>query len=130
MTGFYSNLLLLWFVVLSIVMVVLLFSAHVVIRRIRKKERKYKDVYLAARRLQGDRKMFKGFVEIKKLLTDENLLYLDFVLSALTNPTDNEVYGKFWAKFQRAFPQHGVDKKAWHALTALHKIIRARINEK
>ena len=57
MTGFYSNLLLLWFVVLSIVMVVLLFSAHVVIRRIRKKERKYKDVYLAARRLQGDRKI-------------------------------------------------------------------------
>lgn len=74
--------------------------------------------------------MFKQLGDLKKVLTKPNIMYLDIIVTILTERSeDPEVYDKFWSKFKKFFPQAGSDKAAWAALNQLHKIIRSQLNK-
>ena len=64
--------------------------------------------------------------KLKNLLTEENIKYLDNVLSLLLTPS-GKVYNAFWLEFQRQCggdPGNQHFTKAAGALTQLHAVVK------
>jgi hypothetical protein len=62
--------------------------------------------------------------KLSKLLSDDNVRYLDVLLSALTEPQGSPVYNALWDWFAKQFPHPDAKVFAWRALKTLHNIVR------
>jgi hypothetical protein len=68
--------------------------------------------------------MFGIIGKLRSLLSDENVRYLDVLLSAMTHE-GSPVYGTLWTWFEGKFPESpGARVTAWRALVRLRKIVQ------
>jgi hypothetical protein len=69
--------------------------------------------------------VFSTVAKLKKLLSAENILYLDELLQALTEREGSPVYDKLWSWFTQRFPRSPTAANhAWGALRMLHSIVK------
>jgi len=58
------------------------------------------------------------------LLSEENVRYLDTLLTALTQKKGSPVFTTLWSWFERQYPnQPNAVDRAWRTLSALQKIV-------
>lgn len=78
--------------------------------------------------------MFGAITKLKALLTQQNLMYLDVILSMLVrgeDPEYREIYTKFWAEFSKHFsPDQGHANSAWKGLRQLLAIVQEQLDGK
>jgi hypothetical protein len=67
--------------------------------------------------------MFDILARLKALLTNDNLMMLDKILSGLVEKSP--VYDTFWSWFRQQFPKYPkADHMAWSGLKELRAILR------
>jgi len=69
--------------------------------------------------------MFGIVAKLGKLLSDNNVRYLDVLLTALVQKQGSPVYDQLWSWFSSRFPDNpNAGRQAWAALQKLQGIVR------
>ena len=75
--------------------------------------------------------MFGILGKLQSLLSDENVKYLDVLLSALTKPDGSPVYNTLWNWFEEKFPDSpNAHIAAWRALRQLQLLVQEYRNNR
>jgi len=67
--------------------------------------------------------------KLKALFTDQNLKYLETILSILTTP-GTTLYSKFWGEFMETHPGNDNYESAWNGLSKLLDTVRTQLRGK
>ena len=77
--------------------------------------------------------MFGAINKLKALFNQQNLMYLDVILTMLVHGEDpkyKDIYTTFWAEFNRHFPKdQGHSNRAWQGLRQLLAVVHDQLGK-